>query len=54
MGDTNIKIDYQKVTDMVQSANSVIDGALNAAAASFARAGSGMNKTGGIHYGKGN
>ncbi len=24
MGDTNIKIDYQKVTDMVQSANGVI------------------------------
>lgn len=45
MGDTNIKIDYQKVTDMVQSANGVIDGALNAAAASFARAGSGMNKS---------
>ena len=45
MSDTNIKIDYQKVTDMVQAANGVIDGALNAAAASFARAGSGMNKS---------
>lgn len=45
MSDINIKIDYQKVADMVQSANGVIDGELNAAAASFAKAGSGMNKS---------
>ena len=45
MGDTNNKIDYQKVTDMVQAANSVIDGELNTAVSSFAKAGSGMDRS---------
>ncbi len=45
MGDTNIKIDYQKVTDMVQAANGVIDGELNTAVSSFAKAGSGMDRS---------
>lgn len=47
MGNTNIQIDYQRVSQMVNETNSVISERLGAVSFSYAKSGNGMDKSSG-------